>query len=300
MAINGSGGRAGSQTARNTIAPVRPEIDWLDACRRMAARQADLFERTRGIAERTEYEGRGVGGDMTLKLDRQCEDIVFEELGRIAAAGVPLSAVSEERGAVQLGSGEPVHRVVIDPIDGSMNVRRTIPSHSLSVAVADGDSMADVHFGFVHDFGAGEEFSAARGGGARLGDLRIEAPRPGMPLEVVGLESADPRWIAGAIDELRGKAYRVRVIGSIAITLCYVACGRFDAMFSARRCRSVDAAAAQLIVREAGCELAFGGYELGAAALDLETRYPVAAGRLADQLAIALAAQQAGAAHQAG
>ena len=96
-----------------------------------------------------------------------------------------------------------------------------------------------------------------------------------MPLEVVGLESADPRWIVGAIDALQGKAYRVRSIGSIAITLSYVACGRFDGMFSARGCRSVDAAAAQLIVREAGGEMVFVGFELEAeAALDLDSPLP--------------------------
>ena len=65
----------------------------------------ELFAATRGIAARTEYEGRGEGGDMTLKLDRQCEDIVFEELERLAAAGAALSAVSEERGEVGLGIG---------------------------------------------------------------------------------------------------------------------------------------------------------------------------------------------------
>jgi len=269
-------------------------IDWLDACRRMAARQSDLFAATPGIAARTEYEGRGVGGDMTLKLDRQCEDIVFEELERLAVDGISLSAVSEERGEVRIGNGEPTARVVIDPIDGSMNVRRTIPSHSLSVAVASGGSMADVDFGFVHDFGAREEFSATRGDGVRINGRRVEAPGDERPLEVVGVESADPRWIAGAVEELRGNAYRVRAIGSIAITLSYVACGRFDGMFSARRCRSVDAAAAQLIVREAGGEVDFVGHELAAAGLDLESRYAVAAALSPEHLRIIRAAQDAG------
>ena len=166
-----------------------------------------------------------------------------------------------------------------------MNVRRTIPSHSLSIAVASGDSMADVDFGFVHDFGANEEFSAVRGDGARINGARIE-PRDGdMPLEVVGVESADPRWILGAVEELQGKAYRLRAIGSIAITLSYVACGRFDGMFSARGCRSVDAAAAQLIVREVGGEMVFVGHELSEAPLDLDARYAVAAARSPEHLA---------------
>lgn len=271
-----------------------PEIDWLGACRRMSARQSDLFATTTGIAARTEYEGRGEGGDMTLKLDRQCEDIVFEELEQLAIGGVSLSAVSEERGEVRIGSGEPAARVVIDPIDGSMNVRRTIPSHSLSVAVASGNSMADVDFGFVHDFGAGEEFSAMRGEGVRLNGRRIDPPGGDRPLEVVGIESADPRWIAGAVEELRGKAYRLRAVGSIAITMSYVACGRFDGMFSARGCRSVDAAASQLIVREAGGEVDFVGHGIAGAALDLESRYAVAAALSPEHLRVIRAAQDAG------
>jgi myo-inositol-1(or 4)-monophosphatase len=178
-----------------------------------------------------------------------------------------------------------------------MNARRTIPSHSLSIAVAEGDSMADVEFGFVHDFGAGEELWAARGEGAHL-DGRLIATGEPMPLEVVGIESADPRWILGAIDELQGRAYRVRVIGSIAITLGYVACGRFDAMLSARPCRSVDAAAAQLIARETGAEVEFVGTDLAAAGLDLAVRYPVIAARTGEQLEVVRAAHEATVARQ--
>ena len=55
---------------------------------------------------------------------------------------------------------------MIDPIDGSLNTRRTIPAHCLSVAVASGPSMADVEWGFVHEFGTGEEYVARRGSGA--------------------------------------------------------------------------------------------------------------------------------------
>jgi myo-inositol-1(or 4)-monophosphatase len=267
--------------------------DWLGICRRVVAAQRAIFAATTSSAERTVYEGIGEGGDHTLAIDRRCEDVVFAELDALAAQGASFVAVSEERGEVAFGSGGST-RVVIDPIDGSMNARRTIPSHSLSVAVASGSSMADVEFGFVHDFGADEEFVARRGEGAMLGDGVARVTRGIEKLEVVGLESAEPSWALPAIEALAGKVYRLRVVGSIAITASYVACGRFDAMLSLRSCRSVDAAAAQLIVREAGGAVAFGDLALEEVALNLEARYPVAAACDAAGLATVRAAQVAG------
>ncbi|MFI5028673.1 MAG: hypothetical protein ACHQCF_06800, partial [Solirubrobacterales bacterium] len=130
--------------------------DWLGICRRVVAAQRTIFEQVRGIEARTVYEGVGEGGDRTLAIDRRCEDAVFTELEALAADGASFVAVSEERGEAGFGSGGPA-RVVIDPIDGSLHARRTLPSHSFSLAVASGGSMADVEFGYVFDFGAGEE-----------------------------------------------------------------------------------------------------------------------------------------------
>ena len=114
----------------------------------------------------------------------------------------------------------------------------------------------------------------------------------GYGLEVVGLESADPARIAPVVEELAGTAYRVRVIGSIAITLAYVAAGRLDGMLSARPCRSVDAAAAQLLVTEAGGAVEFAGFELDEADLGLEARYAVLAARNDELLGSVRGAQE--------
>jgi myo-inositol-1(or 4)-monophosphatase len=243
------------------------------------AEQRTIFEEVRGIEARTVYEGIGEGGDRTLAIDRRCEDVVFAELDSLEREGASFVAVSEERGEVSFGSGGPA-RVVIDPIDGSLNARRTIPSHSLSLAVASGPSMANVELGYVYDFGAGEEFLARRGEGAILNGERIEVADVGEEkLEVLGVEAAEPEWALLALEALAGSVYRLRVVGSIAITAAYVAAGRFDAMLSLRPCRSVDAAAAQLIVREAGGAIAFGDLSLDEASLGLDVRYPLAAAR---------------------
>jgi myo-inositol-1(or 4)-monophosphatase len=266
--------------------------DWPVICRRIVAAQRAIFAATASSEERTVYEGVGEGGDHTLVIDRECEDVVFAELERLAEEGASFVAVSEERGEVAFGSGGEA-RIVIDPIDGSLNARRTIPSHSLSIALASGPTMADVEFGFVHDFGADEEFLATRGKGASLGGIPARVSSADGKLEVVGLESAEPDWTQPALRALEGKAYRLRVVGSIAITAAYVAAGRFDAMLSLRPCRSVDAAAAQLVVREAGGSVAFGELGLDEAPLDLDARFHIAAACGDSALATVAAAQRA-------
>ena len=83
--------------------------------------------------------------------------------------GAAFTAISEERGTVEFNGGGDSW-VVIDPIDGSLNVRRTMPSHSLSIAIASAPNMAAVEFGYVYDFGPGEEFWAQTEKGAYLNE----------------------------------------------------------------------------------------------------------------------------------
>jgi myo-inositol-1(or 4)-monophosphatase len=281
----------GAETDRREASSTLVAADWLAACRRMVDGQREVFAAAPSIAERTVYEGIGEGGDRALAIDRRCEDIVFRELDAMHADGNAFTAISEERGELGFDAAESKVRVVIDPIDGSLNARRTIPSHCLSIAVAGGGSMADVEFGYVYDFGASEEFVATRGDGAQLNGRPIGAEGPGHGIEVVGLESAEPGWILPAVESLRGKAFRVRSIGAIAIALAYVAAGRLDGMLTARACRSVDAAGGQLIAREAGARVEFEDLDLAHTPLDLDARYRLAAGLDSDVLAVMLEAQ---------
>jgi len=283
---------SGKNDSRSPAVKRALEADWLGLCRRVVVAQRELFDRERGIAARTVYEGVGEGGDRALAIDRRSEDIVFEELERLAAQGAEFTAVSEERGEAAFGDGASEVRVVVDPIDGSLNARRTIPSHSLCLAVASGPAMGEVELGYVYDFGAREEFFARRGAGARLNGIELRAEGPGYGLEIVGIESAKPERILPLVEALTGRAYRIRALGSIALSLCYVAAGRFDAMLTARACRSVDAAAAQLVAREAGAAVAVSEPGLELASLRLDARYHVAAALDDEMLATVLAVQQ--------
>jgi myo-inositol-1(or 4)-monophosphatase len=234
---------------------------------------------------------------MTLAVDQVAEDAVFSEL---AAFGVPLLAVSEERGEVSLNGGdeEASVRVVVDPVDGSMNAKRGLPFACVSIAVASGARMRDVEVGYVAELDPPRDWWAVRGEGAFLGEVRHEtadispqrdglpgaeplAPlRPG-PLEVLGLETARPALVAGAAEAIAGlEARRLRVLGSVAAAMCLVAAGRLDAMVTLREVRSVDVAAAQLIVEEAGGAVALPGGDT----LDLSLRTRAAAARDASML----------------
>ncbi len=267
-----------------TVTRSALDVDWLSVCRRSVAGLERVLAESPTTEQRARETGeRGSGGDRTLEIDSLAERVVLAELDQLRQQGYAFVALSEERGEVDFGD-ERV-RVIVDPIDGSLNAKRRIPHHALSIAVAEGDTMADVGFGFVHDFGTGEEWWARRGEGARLGDVQLD---PALPerrtragkLEVVGLESADPRWLEGRLERLSAAAYRLRALGSIAVTLCHVASARFDGMVSLRRSRGVDAAAGQLIVREAGGLVCFPGLgEPLAAPLDATPRAPVVAAR---------------------
>ena len=254
--------------------------DWLAFSR---ACVSDLEDVLRALPTRDEREPvlrAGEGGDDTTAIDAAAEDAV---VARLEALGLDLTLVSEELGLRSFGDGGGL-RVVMDPIDGSVNAKRGIPFFSLSLAVADGDTMDDVTFGFVHDFGAGEEWVAERGRGAFLDGAPLTGPGPKDTVEILSLEGTTTEAIALAVPGILGVAHRVRVMGSLALSLCHLAAGRVDAVCCLKPARSIDIAAAQLLVRERGLAIElFEEPPFGRAPLDLGQRSRVVAARGVEQ-----------------
>jgi myo-inositol-1(or 4)-monophosphatase len=265
------------------------DADWLGVCRRAVEGLQRMLAEAPTTKERAIETGtRGRGGDRTLEIDQSAEQLVLNELDRLRDEGYRFVVCSEERGEIDYGDHEV--RVILDPIDGSLNAKRGISHYALSMAVADGPTMGDVAFGFVYDFGPSETWWAWRGQGAWLDGDRLDPTLPERRvrdgrLEVLGIEMADPRWVKASIESLEDSGYRLRALGTIASSLCQVAAARFDAMVSLRRSRGVDAAAGQLIVREAGGVVSFPWCDqpLGAP-LDAEPRSPVLAARTPETL----------------
>jgi myo-inositol-1(or 4)-monophosphatase len=267
---------------------------WLDTCRLCVGDIRGVLERLPTRVEREPVHQVGVGGDDTTAIDQAAEDAVVE---RLAALGEDFVLVSEELGERSFGAGGP-RRVVVDPIDGSVNAKRGIPFFSFSLAVAEGPSMGDVVFGYVYDFGSGEEWTAERRAGAFLDGKPLGALRPKDTIEILSFEGTTTPAIAariGAVVELAG---RVRVMGSLALSLCHLAAGRVDGVVSLKAARSVDIAAAQLLVRECGLAIElFEDPPFAAAPLDLGARSRLAAAgtpELVARLAVALQVRSPG------
>jgi len=229
--------------------------------------------------------GQGAGGDRTLEIDRACEEAIRGVLARKAPALFTL--VSEESGITTVEGA--AWRVVVDPVDGSLNAKRGLTPFGASIAVAQGETLADVCLGHVLDYPRSQSFTAVRGGGLVASGMKFvtaDTYRSDL-VEIVLLEAGRPDRhhfhyhdlsAMGAVG--RSRDLRVRQIGSLALSLCYVACGVADVLVAAVRARSVDIAAGLLILAEAGGGAAsLTGEDLAGQSLDLRKRCPFVAWR---------------------
>ncbi len=192
----------------------------------------------------------GAGGDRTVEIDRLAEESAMAAFERVASRDPAFSVLSEEIGHRSFGADFPL--VVMDPIDGSLNAKQGVPCYAMMLSLLVGPTVADVSAGYVMNLVNGEEFSAVKGGGA------LHRHRPLLPLprhnpgrlEVVALESS-PDSLFAATPLLR-RAQKLRVLGSMALSIAHAATGSFDVFCSPLRARVFDMTASLLVLAEAG------------------------------------------------
>jgi myo-inositol-1(or 4)-monophosphatase len=244
--------------------------DWLALCRAAVEDVRGVLAELPGRSDREPVVGSGKGGDETTAIDEAAERVILAHFAGLEG----LTIVSEEAGVI--GDGETF--VVIDPIDGSLNAKRGIGFFALSIAVSSGPTMGDVDFGFVHDFGTGEEWTATRGEGATLGGRPLDGDLPKEQIEILAFEATLTSSVAEKAATVVDVAYRLRIMGSLALSLCHLAAGRIDAVCSLKPARAVDIAAAQLLVLERGLAIELPeAAPFATAPLDLEGRSRVVA-----------------------
>ena len=219
-------------------------------CERLASEAGGIARRGRAeISATGEFAGttKSSRTDLVTEYDRAAEAYIVSELRRLR----PDDAIVGEEGTSDGGTSGVAWYV--DPIDGTTNFVYDQPSWSCSVAVARAGQMVA---GAVSVPPLGELFSAAAGQGAtRNGEPIRVSGATDLSLALVGTGFAyDPATrreqavvVAGLIDRVRD----IRRLGSAAVDLCMVACGRLD-LYYERHLNSWDAAAGELIAREAG------------------------------------------------
>lgn len=233
--------------------------------------------------------GVGAGGDRTVELDRLAEEAILAILRRTAARGRRFSVLTEEAGRVELGAEYPL--VVVDPVDGSLNAKQGIPCYAVMLSVADGPTVGDLQAGYTLNLVDGTVWTATRGGGSfRNGEpLRPLARRDPSRIETVALESS-PRSVFDAAPLLK-RAGKLRILGSVAISLAQAAAGSVDVFCSPMRSRVFDLTAGALLISEAGgvvTDLAGRPIDHLQVGLDVRTTILAAADPSAHRLALEL------------
>lgn len=187
--------------------------------------------------------------DVVTEADKASETFL---LNKIRENFPGHAIISEESGELDGDSG---NYWIIDPLDGTVNYAHRLPIYSVSVAyMQDGE----LKYGVVYDPSLNERFSAEKGKGAFLNDKRIsvsQTPELLQCLLVTGFpyDRESPNYKRGQrlFAHMTTITQGVRRLGSAALDLCYVACGRMDAYFELS-IHIWDVAAAALITQEAG------------------------------------------------
>lgn len=221
-------------------------------------------------AGRVQFEV-GAGGDTTMEVDRAAETVVFAELEAAAERGETFSVLSEESGLRTFGADYPL--VLVDPVDGSLNAKQGIPLFGLMLAVLDGPAIADTFAGYVLNLNTGEAWTAIRKQGARRSGERIAViPRHDpTKIQIVGLESS-PRAVSVA-GPLVEHASKLRILGSMALSIAHTATGGFDVFCAPMPIRVFDTAASLLVLTETGgVATDMQGHPIGALSASLDRR----------------------------
>ena len=196
-------------------------------------------------AERIERIDAKGARDVVTDVDRRSEALILGELLRRYPADAVLA---EESGAA--GSGGRTW--VVDPLDGTINYANQIPIYCVSIAlVADGRPVV----GVVHDPVRGETFSASAGGSARLNGHPITCSSKERLEDCVISLTLDADRLVGHGPALSAAVRVNRRLGSSALALAWVGCGRFDAFVQSFNLSAWDVAAAGLIAERGGAEV---------------------------------------------
>jgi myo-inositol-1(or 4)-monophosphatase len=185
--------------------------------------------------------------DIKLALDRTTQDLI----AGILLGERPGDALYGEEGIAGTQGAE--RQWIVDPIDGTVNFFYGIPHFCVSIALR---VAGEIVVGVIHDPMVGETWTVAKGGPALLNGQPVRASTRADLAEAVLFVGCgkDEAALHSGIERFRKaslRARKMRMMGSAALGMAYIACGRLDA-YVETRISLWDIAAGQLLVESAG------------------------------------------------
>lgn len=211
---------------------------------------AEFIVRERDAFDRSSVSDKGLN-QLVSYVDIQAEKILIEQLSRLEPEA---GFITEENTVAESGKNL---NWIIDPLDGTTNFIHGLPVFSVSVALAEKN---DVLAGTVFEMGRNEQFSAWKGGGSWLNGQQIKVSETAdlkNSLLATGFPYYEFEHMDAYIKTLQAlmkRTHGLRRLGSAAVDLAYVACGRFEGFFE-YGLHAWDVAAGCLLVKEAGGRL---------------------------------------------
>ena len=210
-----------------------------------ARKAARILLRDFGESEHLRYALEGAKKFVTAS-DLRAENILCKELSQ---ARPDFDILAEERGAViSHPSGKKASaRWIIDPLDGSRNFVHGFPYFAISLAC---ESEGEIIAGLIYAPLSDEMFLAEKGEGAFLNNQRIRASNCRRTQNGLFAYGRMNQWTHGILNIMRDGAH-IRQMGSVSLSLAYVAAARLDGFLTADA-KIWDVAAGMIIAREAG------------------------------------------------
>ena len=200
----------------------------------------EAFTREKGVLSESRR-------DIKLQADRDAEDRILTVLSE-----TEYPVLAEESGERGVLSGDAPFWIV-DPLDGTMNFKNGIPLCCVSIALSQGGGPI---LGVIDDFNRGEQMRGVVGQGAWMGGEAMHVSKvtqaenailtTGFPTKR-RYNAASPKAFVDMAQRFR----KVRMLGSAALMMAYVACGRVDA-YADDDIMFWDVAAGAALVRAAG------------------------------------------------
>jgi len=185
--------------------------------------------------------------DIKLALDKESQDLITG----ILLGARPGDALYGEEGLA--GNQDSERQWIVDPIDGTVNFFYGIPHFCVSIALR---VAGEIVVGVIHDPMVGETWTVEKGGPALLNGRPIQASKRDNLAESIlfvgcGKDEAALRTGIERFHRASLRARKMRMMGSAALGMAYIACGRLDAYIESR-ISLWDIAAGQLLIETVG------------------------------------------------